>query len=545
MPEEKFNWVIVSPGWSDTSNGILMLFRLCHYLNEFGENAFMLANDETHLEKPGHGLNIGKPITRREFEAMNHRKTVAVYCEMIYGNPLDAKIIVRWLLNAPGVAGGDGKFEADDFIFIYSDYFKPEGCAVDGKLTIYNPYFENFTDDGLPRRGTCYMIRKGWQKPLVHHPKDGLLVDDYGEKGGNDYLRQCFNRFETFITYDHATFACVQAALCGCLSIVIPDGVTNAQEWRRVNPMAAYGVAYGFDDIDWANLTRPLLREHLRLLEKSSMAEIKNFIKVVKRGKKPQSPVPVQDQIVSKTGSFEAVRATMEVEGDNLWAQFTTAKETFEFCYRAANGLFLRRENRIKLYYPTGRLVKIRLSVSGGKISGPLSFTLAARPGFIHLNKLEVHDADGMAAVSLLGENAKNLQAQGTAFLWQPRRGENGGRGNAVIVSTGNNPVLKLPDLPEIHRENSEIQIEFMHSEDMNELNLEFMAMRDLINVARESKESSFYKCLILQTRLFTILLKFVFEQRKKKMSFFKRMEKSFRKRRKEIVEILRAKREK
>ena len=66
MPEEKFNWVIASPGWSDTSNGILMLFRLCHYLNEFGENAFMLANEDTPDEKPGHNLNVGKSITRKE-----------------------------------------------------------------------------------------------------------------------------------------------------------------------------------------------------------------------------------------------------------------------------------------------------------------------------------------------------------------------------------------------------------------------------------------------------------------------------------------------
>ena len=520
-----------------------MLFRLCHYLNEFGENAFMLANDDKFLEKPGNDLNIGIPITRREFEAMDPGKTVAVYPEMVYGNPLDAKIVVRWILNAPGVCGGDGIFDADDFIFIYSDYFKPEGCAVDGKLTIYNPYFENFTDDGLPRQGTCYLIRKGWQKPLVHHPKDALLIDDYGDKGGNDYLRQCFNRFETFISYDHATLACVQAALCGCLSIVIPDGVTTAQEWRLANPMAAYGVAYGFDDVDWANLTRPLLREHLRLLEKTSMAEIKAFIKAVKRGKKPHSAAIATDHIVSKMGSTGEVRAKMEVEGDELWVQFISAKETFEFGYRAATGLFLRREHSIKLYYPTGSLVKIRLAVSGGKISGPLSFKLSSRPGFIHLKRLEVHDAGGIPVMSLLGENAINLQVQGTAFLWQPRRGGKGGQENAIIVSTGNNPVLMLPDLPEIHCKNSEILIEFTHTEDMSELNLEFVAMWNLM--AQEPKEISFHKFLVLQARLGVVLLKFAFMKRKENLGFFKKMERSFRRRRKEWTAIRRAKNKK
>jgi hypothetical protein len=547
MPEEKFNWVIANPGWSDTSNGILMLFRLCHYLNEFGENAFMLANEGIPDEKPGHGLNVGKSITRKEYEALDPAKTVAVYPEMVYGNPLDAKIVVRWILNTPGVAGGDGKFDAGDFIFIYSDYFKSAGSAVDGKMTIYNPYFENFTDDGQPRQRTCYMIRKGWQKPLVHHPKDALLIDDYGEKGGNDYLRQCFNRFETFITYDHATLACVQAALCGCVSIVIPDGLASAQEWRLANPMAAYGVAYGFDDVDWANLTRPLLREHLRILEKSSVAEIKNFIRVVKRGKKPASAGTAQNQAVSKMGSTDEVRATIEADGDPLWRQFTTAKQTFEFGYHARTGFFSSHD--LKLYYPTGRLVKIRLAISGGKIKGPLSFTLASRPGLINVKKLAVHDSNGNITADLLGENAKDLEAQGTAFLLPSGSHGKNRRTDPIIVSTGNHPLLKLPDLSGIHDKNFEILIEFVHTEDMHALKLEFEALAaawKLIDSARKSKKLSWHAFLVLvitlQVRFLILLVRFNFYKKQRMRSFFKKAENSVRKRWKEFMEILRAK---
>ena len=189
----------------------------------------------------------------------------------------------------------------------------------------------------------------------------------------------------------------------------------TAQEWRLANPMAAYGVAYGFDDIDWANLTRPLLREHLRILEKSSAAEIKNLIRVVKRGKKPPSAGVAENQAVSKMGSTDEVRATIEAEGDNLWRQFTTAKQSFGFGYHARAGVFSGHD--LKLYYPTGRLVKIRLAILGGKIKGPLSFTLGNRPGLINVKKLVVHDSNGNVAADFLGENAKDLQVQGTAFL--------------------------------------------------------------------------------------------------------------------------------
>jgi len=57
-------------------------------------------------------------------------------------------------------------------------------------------------------------------------------------------LLKLFNTHKTFITYDNNTFHSVQAALCGAISIVIPDGKLNEKEWRR-STKRKYGIAYG------------------------------------------------------------------------------------------------------------------------------------------------------------------------------------------------------------------------------------------------------------------------------------------------------------
>ena len=50
-------------------------------------------------------------------------KTVVIYPEATNGNPLKAKHVVRWILNTPGVCGGDGVYETTDHIFLYHDFY--------------------------------------------------------------------------------------------------------------------------------------------------------------------------------------------------------------------------------------------------------------------------------------------------------------------------------------------------------------------------------------------------------------------------------------
>lgn len=75
------------------------------------------------------------------------------------------------------------------------------------------------------------------------------------------------------------TYHAVQAALCGCISIVIPDPGVTKEEWIHNNPLQKYGITYGLDDIKWALNTRHLVRKNLTEKNQETIVLVKTYIK--------------------------------------------------------------------------------------------------------------------------------------------------------------------------------------------------------------------------------------------------------------------------
>jgi hypothetical protein len=199
-----------------------------------------------------------------------------VYPEIVNGNPNGAKYVTRWLLNTPGVCGGNGIFDDNDLIYKYYDYFQaPDETKVKGELRTFNLKLDQFYNKNLKREGECYIIKKGKNKVLDKHHPQSINIDTYIN---DDYLVEIFNTKETFISYDSMCFHLQQAALCGCIPVVIPDENISKEEFIKKAPVNKYGIAYGLDDIDHAKATMPLLKDYLINMEKQSFEQVKNFI---------------------------------------------------------------------------------------------------------------------------------------------------------------------------------------------------------------------------------------------------------------------------
>jgi len=208
-------------------------------------------------------------------------KTVVIYPEATIGNPLKAKHVVRWILNTPGVCGGDGVYEKTDHIFLYHDFYTVNpSYQVQGILTAIDlkTQLAKFTNQELTtRKGGAYLVRKGFYKKLDQHPADFIKADEILENSNYDEMAQFFNSIETFISYDHMTFISIQAALSGCNSVIIPDENGEFSKEHLIQVNRINGVAYGFDDQQWVESSKDRLRQHLIEINQQYMETVKKF----------------------------------------------------------------------------------------------------------------------------------------------------------------------------------------------------------------------------------------------------------------------------
>ena len=96
---------------------------------------------------------------------------------------------------------------------------------------------------------------------------------------------ELLSRATYFISLDPATFRSIEAAMVGCLSIVIPiPGVTKT-DWASVSyapEYLQYGIAYGFEDLEHAKATMRNVIPNLREQDRHTREILVNFIKDIK-----------------------------------------------------------------------------------------------------------------------------------------------------------------------------------------------------------------------------------------------------------------------
>jgi hypothetical protein len=200
-------------------------------------------------------------------------ETVVVYPELQRGNPLRARNVVRWLLYHD--AGRAYEFGPDEMFFrVDKNFDHPaiSGGAPDLFLYEIHPAYR---DHGrTDRTGACYMLRKGKGKPRIPETEGAELLDGKS----HEEIAEAFNRCEVFYSYDEATMYSQYAALCGCLSIVIPGDYPSRDAWVEGYEIARYGIAYGLDDVEHARSTMHLVRPLLERREQEGLETVRAFV---------------------------------------------------------------------------------------------------------------------------------------------------------------------------------------------------------------------------------------------------------------------------
>jgi hypothetical protein len=199
---------------------------------------------------------------------------------MIDGNPLGEPHVVRWLLHKPGHHTGRINFSSRELVFSYLEAFDDlsgEGAKAQRlTLTWLNSAY-GLRNNG-ERTGSAYLMRKGKSRPLVHDLNGSIRVDDlsHAEKA------RVFNEAEFFYSYDLYTLYNLYALICGCIPVVIPEPGVAKEDWLP-EEHDRYGIAYGFEDVDWAISTRPKMLERLAMIRRGEDEMLHEFVRTCRR----------------------------------------------------------------------------------------------------------------------------------------------------------------------------------------------------------------------------------------------------------------------
>jgi len=291
-------FIIFADSFNENIGGLVAAHRLCHLLNESGATAFMWPHRKP-LFDPRSPVASGRLLYRWYRHAMQWpyvtpkgsrapvatvarlRDAIVVYPEIVNGNPLRSRRVVRWLLHKPGFHTGSFEYGPDDRFFFYQQAFNDPAINPEAdnqlRVTWIRDDIYRQTNFG-PRQGTCYILRKGKGRPLVHDLADSILVDEMS----HTEMAAVFNRVTACISYDSYTMYSQFAALCGCDSIVVPEAGVSKEQWYP-DPQDRLGVAYGFDDVETARQSRPKLLPYLKAQERETNRTVMDFVRKCER----------------------------------------------------------------------------------------------------------------------------------------------------------------------------------------------------------------------------------------------------------------------
>lgn len=224
LQPERF--VIYAPVYSDKSAGVKMLHVLCDALNRRGYQTvvcFMINGQVVISNNP---LNYGPDL--KWYALTDHmelrqfiKEGIVVYPEIVSGNPLNAKQVVRYMLNGEGiVAKNKTQASVDDFILAFSASYHPNPHAILNKVS----HYEGFNTEGalptMERNMDLTYIGKGdgyGDCPIV--PGSVELTRTWPKNKAE--LAILLKNTRYFYTWDWCTQTVTDAMLCGAIPVYL------------------------------------------------------------------------------------------------------------------------------------------------------------------------------------------------------------------------------------------------------------------------------------------------------------------------------------
>jgi hypothetical protein len=268
-------FLIVAYAYTSAGGGIIALHKLCHEMVRLGYDASLWFIGHGYTD-PGYNTPVANP---HGTPIVDPSECCVIYPEGVHNNPLGAKVAVTWILYMTGDAL---PFRVSYAPFFCKNYPGTEPLTVIETCEKYCklPEVEN-------REGACFLVRKGASTPRIPETENGRAFEIVTDRE-TDRIYKLFQSKSIFYNYDISSYHSVQAALCGCTSVVVPAPGVSKEDWRSGHPILSKGIAYGLDDLDYAKNTLPELLDHLHNIEKEGVNQIHRLVERVEKANKLQ-----------------------------------------------------------------------------------------------------------------------------------------------------------------------------------------------------------------------------------------------------------------
>lgn len=206
------DYIIWTPAY-DKSNGVKILHLLYKGLEKKGFKVFLYSS-----EPYSDGYDYIDKITTEM-----KKNSIVIYPEIVEGNPLRFKNVVRFVLNYPGKLGGREKYHKSEIIFTHFKDFHPDAEL----LTI--PWIDEtvFYNDNSAKVQDCVFVYKGGKFRETEETK-GLLEINMDYPQTQNELAELLRKTGTLYSYDNCSSLLDEAFLCGAkVKIVTQEGIED------------------------------------------------------------------------------------------------------------------------------------------------------------------------------------------------------------------------------------------------------------------------------------------------------------------------------
>lgn len=266
-------YYIVSPNYAQKSSGPRVLHYLCHTLNELGYEAWITSETGSPwLRTP----RLTQEVRNRH--EMTGRVPIMVYPEVARGNPLNGKVIARWILNRAGHLGGETSFRPDELLFYWDEWVLSGEKGADRLyLDSVNSRIFN-TQDTAPenRSGTCYYAHKYLMYGGEIHPwllaNSTSLCQDIPRSP--EEIAHILKTSTLLYCYEPSNLVS-EAYACGCPAVIVRTAYSDHFD------LARNGITQ-IEESAVHNALPPVIsarfKEHYRAMIEKSWQTIENFI---------------------------------------------------------------------------------------------------------------------------------------------------------------------------------------------------------------------------------------------------------------------------